>query len=579
MKTNAIVRICIYSILILLLLGILVSVLLGGQFFWDRYRVSNEELEPTILITSPTDEATQALETWPNYDEGQGLIPVDSALGGLYAATENVNIRRSHSAISEALGMVSKGDELKIGQIKTVGNLEWGHVTAPIPGWVCMNYVKAIEAVIVEADTVDAAPADGHYNYAANAVVNVRTAPTSMSEAHERLAKGAQVRIEETANADGVTWGHITAPITGWVKMEYVDKIEAVTVETEAVDAVPADGQNAVALGQLDILATPSVGGTVLDTMEPEEKLVIDKTQTINGAAWGHVAFPVPGWVSMADVKLVLAPTEENGIDAIPEATAATEAVEEAAAPVDKLAPGEIEVPVGQISKLDIEWAAGDVTIRRGNTGSSIRVKEDRPDNAKPMVCEVKEGKKLNIQFQKSAGFNINFGINFGSGVSSKDLTVTVPMDFDLRDLEIDMASGTVEVQGLTIDEIELDCADVECILEDCTVRSLDVDTASGDITFTGSLDEAELDSASSDFVGVFTNTPRSIDMDGMSGALDITLPEDGGFSAKIDGMSCTFHSDFPTSTVNGAYTYGSGACRITVDGMSSDVTIRKAAK
>lgn len=650
MKTNAIVRICIYSILILLLLGVLISVLLGANFFriWDRYSVSSEELEPTMLVTTPDGEVLRDTEirfedeTWPQYDKGEGMNDLSSAEGGLYTATSNVNVRRSPSKTAGVSGMLAQGDQLKISETKTVDKIEWGHVTAPFPGWVCMNYVAAIEAVTTEGEAVDAAPADVHYNYAANAIVNVRTSPTSASNTNGRLDKGAQVRIEETVNANGVTWGHITAPITGWVKMEYVDKIEAVTVETEAVDAAPADGKNAVALGQLDILATPSAGGTVLDTLAPDEKLVIDVTQTVNGTEWGHVAFPVPGWVSMEDVELTSEDTipestdkafskaageiytvitkvnyrsspthtasvlgqlqrdERIKIDAVQNVNGAewghvtttstpgwvvmdyvelaaensvveTTVTEEIGPPIL----GGTFVSIDQLTEISIDWGAGDVIIRRGNT-KDVNVVEDAPDKAKPMVCVLKDNnRKLDIQFQESRPFS--WGFNFGSDLKSKDLIITVPMDFDLRELDIDMASGEVRLEGLTIDEIELDCADVACILEDCAVRSLDVDTASGDIRFTGSLEELDLDSASADFVGTFTNTPRSIDMDGMSGALDITLPDDKGFSAKVDGMSCRFTSDYPTTTLNGAYVYGEGFCRINADGMSAEVIVRKA--
>ena len=59
-------------------------------------------------------------------------------------------------------------------------------------------------------------------------------------------------------------------------------------------------------------------------------------------------------------------------------------------------------------------------------------------------------------------------------------------------------------------------------------------------------------------------------------GFLDLTLPEDTGFSVDLDGMSCDFSSEFETTLRNGRHTYGDGHCRIDMDGMSSDVIIRK---
>ena len=57
-----------------------------------------------------------------------------------------------------------------------------------------------------------------------------------------------------------------------------------------------------------------------------------------------------------------------------------------------------------------------------------------------------------------------------------------------------------------------------------------------------------------------------------------MVLPEDAGFTVKLDTMSGDFESDFDTTLRNDSYVAGNGRCRIDVDAMSGDVTIRKAA-
>ena len=65
--------------------------------------------------------------------------------------------------------------------------------------------------------------------------------------------------------------------------------------------------------------------------------------------------------------------------------------------------------------------------------------------------------------------------------------------------------------------------------------------------------------------------------MDSMEGKLDIALPEDCGFTQPTDGISIQLAADFNYSyTKNRSHVYGDGRCRIDVDGLNCNVTIRK---
>ena len=44
-----------------------------------------------------------------------------------------------------------------------------------------------------------------------------------------------------------------------------------------------------------------------------------------------------------------------------------------------------------------------------------------------------------------------------------------------------------------------------------------------------------------------------------------------------MDALSSDFYSDFPTTVSNGNYVHGDGQCRISFNGLSGDLTIRKA--
>lgn len=225
-----------------------------------------------------------------------------------------------------------------------------------------------------------------------------------------------------------------------------------------------------------------------------------------------------------------------------------------------------------EVQEIEIEWVAGDILIQPHDT-DTIVVKEDGNFDAKyAMVYSCREG-ELKIKFCEE-GVAKYFGVNTRNDLS-KDLTIYVPRDWVCESLELDVAAARVEINDMTIQEVDFDGASGTCEFEHCTVQELDIDTASGDIRFVGNLDMLDCDAASASVYAVLHNTPSRLDLDSMSGDLDLSLPADAGFSLSMDAMSSDFSSDFETSMKNGNYVCGDGRCRINVDCLSSDVAIR----
>ena len=227
----------------------------------------------------------------------------------------------------------------------------------------------------------------------------------------------------------------------------------------------------------------------------------------------------------------------------------------------------------GKIDELSIDWASGSITIQPGDTDEILYEETGDFDSANAMVAKV-SGSKLTIQYCKDGSF-LKGGFSFG-GSLHKDLTITVPRDWVCRELEIDVASADLDIRELTIEEFDFDGASGRCTLTDCAVGEMSLDTASGDVTFSGTLDNLDCDSASAKLQLELKNCPRDIDVDTASGSLTMVLPEDCGFTVSLDALSGRFSSDFATTTQNGHHIYGDGSCKINVSSMSGGVTIRK---
>jgi DUF4097 and DUF4098 domain-containing protein YvlB len=157
----------------------------------------------------------------------------------------------------------------------------------------------------------------------------------------------------------------------------------------------------------------------------------------------------------------------------------------------------------------------------------------------------------------------------------AKDLHITFPAGWICNSLGLDVAAANVIIQDLTIGDLDFDGASGFCSLESCHVTNVDVDAASGDLTFYGTLENLDFDGASAGCKLVLDNCPKHIELDGMSGKLDITLPSNCGFTAETGGLSFDFTTDFQTTTRNGAHVYGDGSCRIEIEALSGQVNIR----
>ena len=223
----------------------------------------------------------------------------------------------------------------------------------------------------------------------------------------------------------------------------------------------------------------------------------------------------------------------------------------------------------GEIDRLKIEWAAGSIVLVPVE-GNKISITEELLGGDESMVLK-KDGSTLYVQYSEGA-----VGISFGSGSLKKNLYITVPQDWECKELEIDAASATVQVENLTIEEVESSTASGTHIFTNCQVGTMKMETVSGDLNFTGTLEKLDFNGVSAQADVVVTNFPKSIDVETISGDLNITLPKECGFTVDKDTVSGRFSSELPTTEQNGKIVYADGHCEIEVEGVSASVHIRK---
>lgn len=232
----------------------------------------------------------------------------------------------------------------------------------------------------------------------------------------------------------------------------------------------------------------------------------------------------------------------------------------------------EISVPGAQVRNLEIQWASGSITVLPGDGDTITATEAFAGTNDHPMAFAM-EGDTLVISYSDQP---VRFGFNMGS-FHDKDLTVLVPKDWVCDELEVSCASADLTVTGLCAKKIQFNAASGEGHFEDCTTDELEVETASGNIHYIGAAKQIHCGAASAKLTLEMKGTPQKIEIETASGDALILLPENSGFTVDLDAISGDFSSDFSTTKQKDRYICGDGACKISFDGASADITINKA--
>lgn len=225
----------------------------------------------------------------------------------------------------------------------------------------------------------------------------------------------------------------------------------------------------------------------------------------------------------------------------------------------------EHEFAPGEVSSIFISWASGDIDIQPADQ-DTVTVSEERSGGSSMVVRHL--GSTLEIEAGES-----KWRLGFGKS-TQKDLSVRVPRDWLCQSLEISAAAADIRVDGLPITNVVLNTASGNCVFTDCTVEKMQVNTASGDLDYSGVLKKLELKGASADCNLCLSDAPATIEMNTASGGLNLFLPDNCGFTLGRSSLSGAFQSDFATTTENDRIVCGDGACQITFSSLSGNINI-----
>ena len=215
------------------------------------------------------------------------------------------------------------------------------------------------------------------------------------------------------------------------------------------------------------------------------------------------------------------------------------------------------------IQELSIDWAAGLVELQSGS-GEELRYTVSGSTSV-PTVFR-QEGGKLTIQY--SASDHLLFGVG-----ERKNLTVTIPDGWIGEKVSITSVSAPVQLDGMEANELDIETVSGGIHAVNLRLGEADLQTVSGEISFTGAARDLKTETISGTCTAEITEVPQSIQMDSVSGNLNVTLPEAAGFQLNWDTVSGKIQADQAlTMEKEGQYRSGNGKCQIRAETVSGNL-------
>lgn len=241
------------------------------------------------------------------------------------------------------------------------------------------------------------------------------------------------------------------------------------------------------------------------------------------------------------------------------------------------------------VERVEIHWLSGSVSVEvHGEDTISFSEEANRKLTKDDCLNYRLDGTTLVIQFCRSGKWDLN-GLQ-------KDLTVLLPEELLLKELEVDSVSAELCADGVSAEEMEMDTVSGDICLRHCGVttrakldtvsgsvgaelaqplESLYAETVSGNVEITApELTAFHADTTSGSVFLAAEAAPKELDVDTVSGAVTLRLPENAGFTLDFDTVSGEYTSELPCAVKDSCCVCGDGSGDYEIDTTSGDVRI-----
>lgn len=256
-------------------------------------------------------------------------------------------------------------------------------------------------------------------------------------------------------------------------------------------------------------------------------------------------------------------------------------------------------VPAAGVSRINVNWVSGNVEVRVGD-GDQITFFETASralTDAQKMRYTVSPSGVLQIKFCAELDNVMNWFENGNYNMPDKALVLTVPASMlgSLDTLNIDSVSARLEVDGVYGAETILDTVsgkaavtNIDCEqlrlnstsgtlqCDACKAEKLNLDSVSGNIRVNGTFTQISAETVSGEVRIACVTAPEKINVDSVSGSVNVQLPENAGFTAKLDTVSGSLSCEFPGTLSDKMVVVGDGSAAYRFDTVSGSIRIEQ---
>ena len=180
-----------------------------------------------------------------------------------------------------------------------------------------------------------------------------------------------------------------------------------------------------------------------------------------------------------------------------------------------------------EIYKIDIDWQQGSVMVRGSETAQGISVKENAAEGAKLATRVI--GSVLYIKAAAP-----------GKEAGEKTLMVTVPADYNYKEIEIRTDSANAGLRSLKASRVDVKTESgkisvIGCVIDD----EAELESVSGNITSESEAADYDIQTVSGSVEITAPTVPEDMDAETVDGAIIVTLPADtpaGSVKTKTGG-------------------------------------------
>lgn len=243
------------------------------------------------------------------------------------------------------------------------------------------------------------------------------------------------------------------------------------------------------------------------------------------------------------------------------------------------------------IENIEIDWISGDVMVIATDSSAVSFAEESESELTEAMQLRYwLDGTTLRIKFCSCGKWDFTD--------IKKELTVSLPNTLSFAQIKVNSVSANVNLKDVCAETAEINTVSGAVIFSDCSVtNSAKVNTVSGatDATFKQPLKEFHGNSTSgafsvsAPFISRFDvdtvsgvvrlsaqNEPEWLNVETVSGDVNLVLPENASFTLDFDSSSGDLYSVLTYRQASGKYVFGDGKGEYKIDTVSGDVHITK---